>query len=159
LNISQKSTKKKFGKQIVAFNVILFINILGNRKMNIKEIKTPAPQNFEYQSFKPINIDKKEVSEIFPTEKNVIFDKNDIAKSQNWQQEILLQGLEALENKIQMVNNDNILDKAENKPIETFAEALHELAKIKTDIFKKEASAAQANISPEVVFELLTEFA
>ena len=116
--------------------------------MNIKEIKTPSSQNFEYQSFKPINIDKNEAQNFFSSGKNAIIDKNDIAKSQNWKQEILLQGLESLENKIQMVNSSSLLDKPENKPIETFAEALNELSKIRTDIFKSEALGAQANISP-----------
>lgn len=122
--------------------------------MNITEIRNATAQTLEYKRFIPDNSETKLKSE---KGENIILDKNDIAKPQNWQQEILKQGLDMLENKLQLVNSGSLLDRADNKPIETFQEALSELDFLKTELFRKQASGAQANISPQLVYELLTE--
>jgi len=127
--------------------------------MNITEIRNAGIKSAEYKKFSPLPSEEATKQDSIPANKNNIFDKNDVAKPQNWNKEILMQGLDFLENKIQMANTGTLLDKAENKPIETFEEALAELSFIKTELFKSQASKAQANISPQVVFDLLTEVA
>ena len=124
--------------------------------MNITDIKNAGTKSAEYTRFSPITADETTKHTV---SKNIVSDKNDVAKPQNWNKEILLQGLDFLENKIQMANNGSLLDKVENRPIETFMEAIAELNFLKTDLFKSQASKAQANISPQVVYELLTEYA
>ena len=127
--------------------------------MNITEIRNTTAKSVEYKAFSPISAEEARKQAAAATDKNNASDKNDIAKPQNWNKEILMQGLDMLENKIQMANNGTLLDKTENRPIETFEEALHELTFIKTELFKSQAAQAQANISPQVVFDLLTEVA
>lgn len=127
--------------------------------MNIKDIRFGETQHLDYQVYSPQDTENKGDIKTQVLDKKSIVDTNDVAVSQNWKNEILMQGLDVLENKVQMYNNGTLLDKFENRPIETFAEAIRELKNIKTDIFKTQASAAQANIAPDVVFELLTEFA
>jgi hypothetical protein len=73
--------------------------------------------------------------------------------------DVIKQALNTLENKIQLTNNVKILDKPENKPIENFEEAIKELKFVTTDWLSENGSKAQANISHQVVFELLTEMA
>jgi len=126
--------------------------------MNIKDIRFNESQQVDYQKYNPQTVENKEKAIISILDKKSAVDTNDVAVSQNWKNEILMQGLDVLENKVQLHNNGTVLDKIENRPIETFAEAMKELKNLKTNIFKSQASAAQANIPPSVVFELLTEF-
>ena len=73
--------------------------------------------------------------------------------------DILLQGLDMLMNKMQVDNNSTsyVLDRTENAPIETFQEAIRELKLLDKELLAKQGLQAQANISHKVVFELLTE--
>jgi hypothetical protein len=124
--------------------------------MKITEIRNRSVQSLNViQTFIPKSLD--DITQTADTLKQM--DTNDIAQNKIWQQDILKQGLEALENKLQMSNNGTILGKEENKPIESFEEAIETLHFIKTDLFAKQASNAQANVSPSVVYELLTEVA
>jgi len=127
--------------------------------MNITEIRNAGIKSAEYKIFSPVSTEESTKQTSNYANKNNVSDKNDVAKPQNWNKEILMQGLDLLENKIQMANTGSLLDKAENRPIETFEEAMAELSFVKTELFKLEASKAQANISPQVVFDLLTEVA
>jgi len=127
--------------------------------MNITEIRNAGIKTAEYKKFSPISVEDATNQTPISANKNNISDKNDVAKPQNWNKEVLMQGLDFLENKIQLANTGSLLDKVENKPIETFEEALLELSFINTELFKSQASKAQANISPQVVFDLLTEVA
>jgi len=122
--------------------------------MNIKEIKPASIQNFDIPKFKP-KISERKAEIIAPQ------DVIEISKPDDWSKDILAVGLKSLENKIQLANNSYSmpLDKVENSPIESYVEALEELKFFKTDKFKSEASAAQANISADIVKELLMELA
>ncbi len=120
--------------------------------MNIREIRPATVNNFDIPKFKPEESVKADVA-------TLQLDKIEINQPQNWQQDILLSGLDMLENKIQLSNSSSPLDRIENKPIETFAEALNELNFIKTDLFKSQASFAQANLAPEILIDLMAEVA
>jgi hypothetical protein len=127
--------------------------------MNITDIKNATNQSIDYRKYVPSNVAEQPASNAVATAANkAIADKNDIsAKPQNWDQQILLDGLDILENNIQKTNTGRLLDKSENRPIQDFAEAVKELNAAKLDFQKKEASAAQANIPASVAYELLTE--
>jgi len=56
-----------------------------------------------------------------------------------------------------MTNNVTVLDKPENKPIESFEEAIKELRFISPEMLIDSGSKAHSNISHQVVFDLLTE--
>jgi len=127
--------------------------------MNITEIRNPGIKTVDYTKFSPNSAEEAMKQATVSTNKNNITDKNDVAKPKNWNKEVLMQGLDFLENKIQMANTGLLLDKAENRPIESFEEAMAELSFVRTELFKSQASNAQANISPQVVFDLLTEVA
>ena len=127
--------------------------------MNITEIKNPKLNNLDYQKFVPNALEQTKLNNVSHNKKISIVDKNDVKIPSNWKQDILLQGLEMLENKMQVENNitNYVLDKPENAPIETFEEAIQELKLLNTELFVKQALEAQANISHKAVFELLTE--
>lgn len=74
----------------------------------------------------------------------------------SWQKDILLDAILKLENNKQ-VDNSHPLSKADNRPIETFDEAIIELAGVKSDKFASSASKAQANIAPKQVLDLFME--
>lgn len=117
--------------------------------MKITEIRPSNLQNIEAKVFKPELTEKPQVS--------VAKDKIELSQpNSNWQKDILLSALDMLESKIS-IDNDYPLDKIENRPIETFEEALIELQFIKTNRFKEEASSAQANISAEDILSLFIE--
>jgi len=118
--------------------------------MKVTEIRTPGALAIEAIPFKPELAPKKELSDLQK-------DKVQLSSSPiNWQKDILLSALDMLENKIK--NDDGFpLDKLENRPIETFEEALKELAFLRTNKFRNEASAAQANINPADVVSLFLE--
>lgn len=92
-------------------------------------------------------------------QKNLNDDRNDSSKEQkinpDWQKNILMQGLDKLENSIQM-DNSHPLDNVNAAPIESFEEALIELSFMKTPFFIENAAAAQANISAESIVSLFT---
>ncbi len=74
----------------------------------------------------------------------------------SWQKDILLDAILKLDNNKQ-VDNSHPLSKADNRPIETFDEAIIELAGVKGNDFAKSGSNAQANISPKQVLDLFME--
>jgi hypothetical protein len=76
--------------------------------------------------------------------------------STSWQREILLSGLDKLENSLQM-DDIHPLDRAMNQPIESFEEAMIELSFLKTPDFTNNALGAQANINPKDVWSMFTE--
>jgi hypothetical protein len=76
--------------------------------------------------------------------------------SQSWKKKILLDALDVLENKIQ-VDNNHPLSSEDYAPIESFEEALIELSFLKDDVFKREASNAQANVNPSSILELFAD--
>lgn len=127
--------------------------------MNITEIRNSKINELNYQKFVPNTLEQAKINTLKPNTNASIVDKNDVKTPINWAQNILLQGLDILENKIQVNNNSTIyaLDKPENAPIETFEDAIKELKLLDTELFAKQALQAQANISPNVVFELFTE--
>ena len=129
--------------------------------MNITEIKNTQTGNINYQRFVPDSLEHLKTLDVVQNNSSQIIDKNDVKVPSNWKNDILLQGLDMLENKIQVHNSSNayVLDRPENAPIETFEEAIKELKLLDTELFARDAIKAQANISPEVLFELLTEIA
>ena len=133
---------------------------ISDINMNITNISNAKSLNFDFPKFAPTELKQKDAvnfNQQILDKNEVKFDNNSPSKSTNWQHEILLQGLEILENKIQMSNNSILLDKPENQPIESFDEAIRELKLINKDVLFATGSQAQANISHQVVFELLTE--
>ncbi len=122
--------------------------------MNITEIKAAKLQNFDIPKFKPDAVAKN--VNVIPA-KDVL----ELSKSEDWSKEVLSAGLKMLENKMQLANNSKStpLDDVENKPIESLESALEELKVLRQDLgnFREEASKAQANISPDIVKELLFE--
>ncbi len=118
--------------------------------MKVTEIRASGIQAVDVKSFQPEKVEKK-------AESNTIKDKVEIsAESMNWQKDILLSALELIENKVQP-DASYPLDKVENRPIETFEEALLELRFLNTDVYAKEALGAQANIKTEDVLSLFIE--
>lgn len=114
--------------------------------MKITEIRTNPSQNFNYPEFQKIG--PREIAEK---------EQKDIKKpSPEWQQNILLQGLDQLENNIQMDDN-HPLDKSASAPIETYEEALEELKFTKNSAFREYASPAQANIRGEDIISLFVD--
>jgi hypothetical protein len=127
--------------------------------MNITEIRNTKVSNLDYQKFIPNSLEQAKTNDVSQNKQNYIVDKNDVKIPINWQQDILAQGLEMLENKIQVDNNSTtyVLDRPENAPIETFEQAVQELKLLNTELFVKQALDAQANIPHKVVFDLLME--
>jgi hypothetical protein len=70
-----------------------------------------------------------------------------------WQKDIMLSAINKLENNMQM-DDIHPLSRADSAPIDTYQEALIELSYTKSSTFKKQASAAQANLKPEDVLSL-----
>ena len=56
-----------------------------------------------------------------------------------------------------MNNNVTLLDKPDNRPIETFEEAVKELRYIAKDVLLEKGSQVHSNITHQIVFDLLTE--
>jgi hypothetical protein len=127
--------------------------------MNITEIRNTKTGNINYQKFVPNTLEESKINNFEPNKNTQAVDKNDVKYPVNWKQDILLQGLDMLENKIQVDNSSTnyVLDRPENAPIESFEEAIQELKLLDSKLFVKQALAAQANISPNIVFDLLTE--
>ena len=127
--------------------------------MNITEIRNTQVSNLDYQKYVPNTLEQTNTKGVSQNKQTNIVDKNDVKMPANWKQDILLQGLEVLENKIQVDNNSTIyvLDRPENAPIESFEEALQELKLLNTEAFAKQILDAQANITHKAVFDLLTD--
>lgn len=118
--------------------------------MKITEIRPSNLQSIEAKAFKPELAEKKAID-------NTSKDTMDLsANSINWQKDILLSALDMLESEI-YANDQAPLDKIENRPIETYEEALIELRYFKSEKFTEEASQAQANISAEDILHLFVE--
>jgi hypothetical protein len=75
---------------------------------------------------------------------------------QSWKKKILLDALDVLENKMQ-VDNNHPLSSEDYAPIESFEEALIELSFLRDTSFKRDASAAQANVNPSAILELFAD--
>ncbi len=117
--------------------------------MNISEIRTSGVGT--YEPYNPVQVDAKKVAE----QKQV--DSLKVDKSNEaWQKNILLDALDSIESSITKTES-HPLDAAANAPIESFDEALIELNFIKTPMFAKYASQAQANINPEDVVALFAD--
>lgn len=117
--------------------------------MQIREITNPQANAMEYSTLKPKEITSK-------TEKSIDANPTDSASVTAWQKDILMQALDKLENNMH-VDNSLPLNKQASGPIESFDEALIELSFTKTPFFRREASAAQANIKAEDILSLFTE--
>ncbi len=117
--------------------------------MNISEIRNTGVAN--YEPYAPKKIDANKLSEV---------QKNDTASveksNEAWQKNILLDALDSIESTL-VKDGSHPLDTASNAPIESFDEALIELNFIKTPMFEKYASQAQANIKAEDVVALFAE--
>ncbi len=117
--------------------------------MNISEIRTSGVAN--YEPYTPTKVDPKKVAE----QKQIDAAKVD-KSNEAWQKNILLDALDSIESSIG-TSDSHPLDAAANAPIESFDEALIELNFIKTPMFAKYASQAQANINPEDVVALFAD--
>ncbi len=117
--------------------------------MQVREISNPQASALEYSTLKPKEISVK-------TEKTIDTAPADTASVTAWQKDILMQALDKLENNIH-VDNSLPLNKQTSGPIESFDEALIELSFTKTPFFRREASAAQANVKAEDILSLFTE--
>jgi hypothetical protein len=89
-------------------------------------------------------------------EKSAISSSEPIPPFNSWQKDILLDAISRLENNKQ-VDNSHPLGKANNGPIETFDEAIIELAGVKSNEFAGSASKAQANIVPQQILDLFMD--
>ena len=78
------------------------------------------------------------------------------AEKKAWQQKILSNAIDVLENNIQ-VDNDSPLFSAESAPIESYAEALDELRKLVDSDFEKNAVNAQANLTHSDILYLFED--
>lgn len=115
--------------------------------MNVTEIRFNPVNAYDIINFKPKESDKKAVDKAPP--------QNDVNAINSWQKDILLGGLNKLENNLHL-DDINPLDRSHNQPIETHQEALDVLSFVKTQLFKDQASGAQANIKPQDVMDLFT---
>ncbi len=117
--------------------------------MNITEIRHQPVTTYEPKAFKNAEVVKK----------SEIASANSVAKpvqDAEWQKNILLDVISSLENSIQ-VDNNHPLSRADYKPIDNFSEALGELSFFSTDLFKSQASGAQANLRIEDIAMLFSD--
>jgi len=119
--------------------------------MNITEIRHQSVTAYEPKAFKNAEVVKKsEVTSANSTSKSV--------QNPEWQKNILLDVISSLENNIQTDNN-HPLSRADYMPIDSHSEAVGELSFFSSDLFKTQASGAQANLKAEDVATLFTEAA
>lgn len=124
--------------------------------MKITDIRNNSPQDANLQAFKPEELNKINFSKIEKTDKlNISNQGNEVASAQ-WQKDILLSAIANLENNLQIEDN-HPLGRLSNAPIETFEEALAELAYLKSPKFKETALQAQANIKAKDILYLFQE--
>lgn len=118
--------------------------------MSIAEVGSSTVNPYELLVFnKP--------EKVLEAEKNAAEEKNIAKPNDAWRRNILLQGLEKLENNIQL--DDSLpLFKSGAAPIQNYAEALKELkALINDENFAKNAGGAQANIKAESVVDIFID--
>ena len=124
--------------------------------MNITKVNMGAVSNLNIKPYIPEEIT---VDEVKNAKKDIKSDNLDAQKdvfSSTWQQDILLDAINKLENNIQ-VNNIHPLDSIPNQPIENFEEALKELKNVDLSLIRRDGSDAQANISPETIISLFID--
>ncbi len=113
--------------------------------MEIKEIQNNPIKPDDIKSYEPKKITKAKSE-----------DKDIEKPSPSWQKEILMEGIDKLDDIVQM-DNSHPLSSPSNAPIETFKEALAELDLLKNSNFEEEASKVQANLDIENVAGLFVE--
>lgn len=117
--------------------------------MNITKI-----QNMPAGLYEPREIRHEELQK---SKQNEVSNAEDSSKSKEmWKKDILLNALDKLEDNIQL-DDSHPLGRKENQPIETFDEALIELAFLKESNFKEVAAQAQANLDPKDVLSLFVD--
>ncbi len=121
--------------------------------MDVKNIQNGA--NAQYDSFlvDALNINKnKEVS------KNIAVKSNQTTTAEKtiWQQNVLLNAIDKLENNIQ-VDKTSPLFSDENAPIESYKEALEELRKIVLENKQEYMKESQANLTPRDILYLFED--
>ena len=120
--------------------------------MQVTNIKQETAAAANLAAFK-----KQEIKKSEQAKENSAAEGNDpVAPFNSWQKDILLDAIFKLENNKQ-VDNSHPLSKADNRPIETFDEAIIELAGVKGKEFAGDASKAQANIVPKQILDLFME--
>ena len=114
--------------------------------MNVTEIRHTPLSSYEPMAFRNAEVVAK--TEVAST--------NDAIQtpSANWKNDILLDVISSLENNIQ-TDNTHPLSRADYMPIEDFAEALAELNFFDSELFREQASGAQANVSASVFSDLI----
>lgn len=117
--------------------------------MKITEIRHQPITTYESKAFKNAEVVKKTETVATDTLSKSIQDAE-------WQKNILLDAISSMENNMQ-VDNSHPLSRADYMPIEDFAEALNEMPFFSTDLFKTQASSAQANLRAEDIAMLFTD--
>lgn len=119
--------------------------------MNITEIRHQSITTYEPRAFKNAEVVKKA---------DVVASTSAARPVQDpaWQKNILLDAITSLENNIQ-ADNSHPLSRADYQPIDTFSEALSELKFFSSDMFKSQASSAQANLNAEDIVSLFVDTA
>ncbi len=120
-----------------------------NTIMKITEIRHQPITTYESRAFKNAEVVKKNEAVQGDTLTKSIQDTE-------WQKNILLDAISSLENNMQM-DNSHPLSRADYMPIEDFAEAMNEMPFFSTDLFKSQASSAQANLRAEDVAMLFAD--
>lgn len=114
--------------------------------MNISNISTNQVESFIPREIKVEN-NKQNVVET-PV--------NDVIKLNPWQKDILTNAIDKLLNNIQL-DNSHPLKMAENKPLESYQEALNILEEINSESLRNFGSQAQANVSAYTFMQLMIE--
>ena len=117
--------------------------------MKITEIRHQPITTYESRAFKNAEVVKKNEAVQGDTLTKSIQDTE-------WQKNILLDAISSLENNMQM-DNSHPLSRSDYMPIEDFAEAMNEMPFFSTDLFKSQASSAQANLRAEDVAMLFAD--
>jgi hypothetical protein len=121
--------------------------------MDVKNIISGA--NAQYDSFlvDALNINKnKDVTKNLQV-KSKPLNSNEKAI---WQQNVLLNAIDKLENNIQ-VDKTNVLFSDENAPLESYQEALAELRKLVVENNQEYMRDAQANLTPKDILYLFED--
>lgn len=121
--------------------------------MDIKNIGNVGNTNYDPFLVEALNIGKKDTTHI---ENKIDTSQNSERTPERWQQEILLDALDALENNIQ-VDDKSPLFSENAAPIEDYQEALLELRELISNDFEKFAAQAQANLTPGDILYLFED--
>lgn len=121
--------------------------------MDVKNILSGA--NAQYDSFlvDALNINKnKDIT------KNLQVKSKPVNSNEKaiWQQNVLLNAINKLENNIQ-VDKTNVLFSDENAPLESYQEALAELRKLVMENNQEYMRDAQANLTPKDILYLFED--